>query len=143
MIKLKELLKEVSVEDSIQRIKEMIKSLPSNSNLKDVGNAINKNPKNFKYGFGDGGVSMNTDFEDDFYAHPFNFKQKLQKSLGDVPKAWINFITYPRHQPVYLIMAIDTPIQKKAVEWEMKNNPRYKGYKFEKLNSKLYGYATP
>lgn len=141
MIKLKELLNEVSVEDSIQRIKEMVKSLPSNSNLEDVAKAINKNPKNFKYGFGHGGTSMNSQFEDDFYAHPFNFKQKLQKSLGDVPIAWVDFITYPRHQPEYLIMGIDKPIQKKAVEWEIKNNPRYKGYKLEKLNNKLYGYA--
>jgi hypothetical protein len=139
MIKLSELLTEVSVEESIQRIKEMVKSLPSNSNLDDVGKAINKNPKQFKYGFGPGGSDVNTAFKDRFERDPFNFK----KSSDDIPTAWVKHIAYPRHQPEYLIMQVEKAEQKKALEWEIKNNPRYKGYKLEKLNNKLYGYAMP
>jgi hypothetical protein len=139
MIKLKELLNEVSVKESIQRINELVKSLPSNSNLDDVGKAINKNPKQFKYGFGPGGSLINADFKYKFEKDPFNFK----KSSDDIPTAYVKFIAYPRHQPEYFIMQVEKEEQKKALEWEIKNNPRYKGYKLEKLNNKLYGYAMP
>jgi hypothetical protein len=107
--------------------------------LKDLGNAINKTPKGFKGGFKSGGSDINGEFKYRFAADPFNFK----KNPDDIPTAWVNFISYPAFSPIYLIMQVDKAEQKKALEWEIKNNPKYKGYKLEKLNNKLYGYAMP
>jgi hypothetical protein len=139
MIKLNDLLNEVSVKETLQSVKEFIKSLPSNTDLDDLSKAINKTPKGFKGGFFRGFADVNGDFKDRFTADPFNFK----KNPDDIPTAYVHYLSHPSYQPTYFIMQVDKAEQKKAIEWQIKNDPRHKGYKFEKLNSKLYGYEMP